>query len=174
MPLTRDQKEGLVASYQEGVAKAPHAFLLSCEGVTVPEVTEFRHRVRETGGEYVVVKNRLLLRAIEGAALDGLREEFSGATAVAYASEDAVALAKTVAEFAKSVPAVTLKKGLLDGQTVEASDIEEIASLPSREELIAKLLFLLQSPVTSFVRTLNELPRQFVSVLGEVAITKES
>ena len=172
MPLTRQRKEHLVAEYEEGLSKAPHVFLLSFEGITVPQVTELRRRVRETGGRYIVVKNRLALRAIEGQSLGGLKGQFSGATAAAFGTDDAVSIAKVLTEFAKEVPAVTLKGGLVDGQEVGAEDVKEIASLPSREELIAKLLFLLQSPITSFVRTLNEIPRQFVAVLHQISKEK--
>jgi large subunit ribosomal protein L10 len=143
-------------------------------GISVPQVTELRSRVRETGGKYVVVKNRLVLRAIAGEALEGLSEHFEGPTAVAFGDEDAVSIAKAVTEFAKDVPAIQLKGGLVDGREVAAEEIEEIASLPSREELIGKLLFLLQSPISSLVRTLNELPRQFVAVVDQIRAAKET
>ena len=172
MPLTREQKENLVADYEHGLAQAPHVFLMAFEGITVPQVTDLRNRVRESGGRYIVVKNRLALRAIEGQNLASLASQFEGATAAAYSNDDAVSIAKALTEFAKEVPAITLKGGLVDGQEVAAEDIKEIASLPSREELLAKLLFLLQSPITNLVRTLNELPRQFVGVLDQIAQNK--
>ena len=174
MPLSREQKQNLVADYEEGLTKAPHVFLIGYEGITVPQVTELREKVRESGGKYIVVKNRLALRAIEGQDLGALAEQFEGATAAAYSTEDAVGIAKVLTEFAKDVPAIELKGGLVDGQAVASEEIKEIASLPSREELLAKLLFLLQSPITNFVRTLNELPRQFVGVLDQIAKKKEA
>jgi large subunit ribosomal protein L10 len=173
MPLSREQKSDLVADYAEGLAQAPHVFLVGFEGITVPQVTELRDRVRKSGGRYVVVKNRLALRAIEGHELAGLEGQFEGATAAAFSTDDAVGVAKALTEFAKEVPAIQLKGGLVDGQEVAPEDIKEIASLPSREELVAKLLFLLQSPITRFVRTLNELPRQFVGVLDQIARKKD-
>lgn len=174
MALSREKKEELVESYTKGLAKAPHVFLMGFEGISVPDVTELRNQVRESGGTYVVVKNRLAMRAIEGASLEGLREHFQGTTAAAFGSDDAVSIAKAVTEFAKKSPAIKLKGGLLDGQEVAAGDIEEIASLPSREELIAKLLFLMQSPVARFVRTLGELQRQFVVVVDQIRQQKET
>ena len=96
-----------------------------------------------------------------------------GLKLAAYSADDAVGIAKVLTEFAKEVPAIQLKGGLVDGQEVAPEEIKEIASLPSREQLVAKLLFLLQSPITSFVRTLNELPRQFVGVLDQIAKKKE-
>ena len=174
MPLTRQQKEDLVEGYSEGLAKAPHVFLVDYKGVTVTEVSELRSKIREVGGQYEVVKNRLVLRAITGAALDELKGDFQGPTAVAFCEEDPVGLAKAVTDFAKDVPAIELKGGLLEGQPIAAAEVEEIASMPSREELLTKLVFLLQSPISSFVKTLAALPRQFVVVLEQVRQQKES
>ena len=173
MAISREKKQELVELYENGLAKAQHVFLMGFEGISVPDVTELRNQVRESGGRYVVVKNRLAMRAIEGAGLEGLKDLFRGTTAAAFAEDNPVAIAKAVSEFAKKVPAIELKGGLLDGQEVAAQEIEAIASLPSREELIAKLLFLMQSPVTSFVRTVNELQRQFVVVMDQVRQEKE-
>ncbi len=174
MPLSREQKEALVSTYQEGLAKAPHVFLMDYAGISVPEVTELRNRLRETGGSYAVLKNRLAKLAIQGEALEELTDELRGPIAVAYSADDAVGLAKALTEFAKEVPALELKAGLVEGQRVDADEIQQIASLPSREELIAKLLFLLQSPVTRFVRDLADIQRQFVTVLDQVRTAKES
>ncbi|MGB5478606.1 MAG: 50S ribosomal protein L10, partial [Thermoanaerobaculia bacterium] len=94
MPLSRQQKEQLVEGYQEGMAAAPHVFLISYTGISVPQVTELRRRIREVGATYVVVKNRLVLRAIDGKALDELKGEFEGPTAVAFSHVDPVSLAQ--------------------------------------------------------------------------------
>lgn len=174
MPLSRAKKEELLAEYQEGVANAPHAFLLGYQGISVPKVTELRQKVRESGGSYVVVKNRLVLQAIEGKALGQLKERFTGATAVVYGDSEPVALAKVLFDFQKDAPFLEFKGGLLNGQPVEGEQIKDIANLPSREELIAKLLYLLQSPITRFVRTLAAVPRDFVLVLDQVRQKKES
>ena len=174
MPLTRQQKENLVQSYSDGLAKAPHVFLVDYKGVTVTEVSELRRKIREVGGQYEVVKNRLVLRAIGGEALDELKDDFQGPTAVAFCEEDPVGLAKAVTDFAKDVPAIELKGGILEGRPVAAEEVKEIAQMPSREELLTKLVFLLQSPISSFVRTLAALPRQFVVVLEQIRQQKES
>lgn len=173
MALSRGDKQNMVTAYQEGLARADHAFLVSFEGISVPQDTELRSKVREAGAHYTVVKNRLALLAIEGRPLEGLKGEFAGPTAVAYSNDDPVALAKTLTEFAKDIPSMQFKGGLLNGQQVEAETIQEIANLPSREELITKLLFLMQSPVTRFVRTLAAIPRDFVVVLSQIAQEKE-
>jgi large subunit ribosomal protein L10 len=173
MAISRAKKEQLVETYEQGLAKAQHVFLMGFEGITVPDVTELRDEVRKSGGTYIVVKNRLAKRAIKGALLESLESEFEGATAAVFGSDDAVSIAKAVTEFAKKVPAITLKAGLLNGQQVAAADIAEIASLPSREELVAKLLFLMQSPVSGLVRTLGELQRRFVVVVDQIRQEKE-
>lgn len=172
MPLSRTQKHDLVSQYQEGLAEAPHAFLLGYKGISVPQVTELRARVRDTGGQYVVVKNTLALLAIEGKALGELKEHFQGPTAVVFGDSDPVSLAKVLTEFAKTSPAIEFKAGLVDGQRVAAGQIQEIADLPSREALIAKLVFLLQSPIARFVRGLAAIPQQFVSVLDQIRAAK--
>jgi large subunit ribosomal protein L10 len=173
MPLTRSDKEQILETYEQGLAKAQHAFLLDYQGITVPQVTELRKRVRQSGGEYVVVKNTIALRAIDSQALGQLKEHFVGPTAVAFSLTDPVGVAKALTDYAKDVPAIKLKAGLVEGRAIAADQIKEIASLPSREELIAKLLFLMQSPVTRFVRVLAAVPQSFVMVLDQVRKKKE-
>ncbi len=173
MALTRAKKESLLAEYEEGFAKVPNAFLLGFSGVSVPEVTELRSKVRESGGGYIVVKNTLALRATNGTALADLQEHFEGPTAVAFTAGDVVSLAKTLSDFAKDVPAIEFKAGIVDSSPVGAEDIKELAGLPSREALIAKLLFLMQSPVTRLARGLNAITRDFVVVLDQVRQQKE-
>jgi large subunit ribosomal protein L10 len=172
MALSRARKQEIIEVYGGGLANATHAFLLSYKGVSVPPVTDLRSRVRQKGGKYLVVKNTLALRAVEGGALMALEGHFSGPTAVVY-GEDPVALAKVLHDFIKDVPAYEFKVGLVDGQIVAGAQIKELATLPSREELIAKLLFLLQSPITRFVRVLAAVPQQFVGVLDQIRVQKE-
>jgi len=173
MPLSRQKKEDLIESYRSGVVVAPHVFVVGFKGVTVQEDTELRAKVRESGGSYQVVKNRLVLRELEGAPLAELADTFQGPTAVAFSDDDPVSLAKVLTEFAKEVPAIEFKGGLVEGQPIDSGAIKDIAELPSRDELIAKLLFLMQSPVSSFVRLLGALPEGFVRVLAQVSDKKE-
>jgi large subunit ribosomal protein L10 len=173
MPLTKEEKSDLIAEYEQGLAAAPHAFLLDFKGITVPQVTALRDKVRDSGGHYAVVKNTLALRAIDGKALAELKEHFVGPTAVVYSMTDPVALAKALTDFAKDVPAVQLKGGLVESRSIAAVQIKDIASLPSREQLIAKLLFLLQSPIARLARVLAAVPQQLVVVLDQVRKQKE-
>ncbi len=172
MAQTRAQKQEMIDHYEGGLATARHAFLVSFEGLTVSQATDLRSRIREQGGTYEVVKNRLALRAVEGRGLNDLKDKFRGPTAVAYAKDDPVVLAKTLTEFRKEVPAIEFKGGLVDGQAVDGSEVESIAQMPGREELIAKLLFLLQSPITRLARGLAAIPRQLVVVLDQVSKAK--
>jgi large subunit ribosomal protein L10 len=173
MPLSRQQKESLSEAYEKGLASAPHIFLLDFKGITVPEDTELRSRIRGSGGNYEVIKNRILLRSIGGKPLEELREHFSGPTAAAYSEQDPVALAKALTEFAKTVPAIEFKAGMVEGRAIRADEIKEIAALPSRDELLAKLLFLLQAPISGLARVLGAIPQQFVAVLGQIGEHKE-
>jgi large subunit ribosomal protein L10 len=173
MPLTREQKTELLASYQQGLAEAPHAFLLDYKGISVPQVTELRARVREHGGSYLVVKNTLALRAIEGKALDGLKAQFEGPTAVVFSDGDPVPLAKALTEFAKTAPMLQFKGAMVERRPVAAEQVKEIADLPSRDELIARLVFMLQSPIARLVRTLGAMPQRLVTVLDQVAKSRE-
>lgn len=174
MPLTRTRKTELVEHYQEALVESPHVFLLNYKGIRVAEVTALRDRIRESGGRYEVVRNRLARRALGETALADLEEHFEGPTAVAWSNDDPVALAKVLVDFAKDVPALQFKAGLLDGTRVSGEQVAAIATLPSREELIAKLLFLLKSPVTRLVRTLGALPQQLVIALDQIAKKKET
>lgn len=173
MALTRAQKDELIDKYQSGLAEAPHAFLLKYQGISVPQDTELRAKVRESGGSYLVVKNTLALRAVDGKALGELKEHFTGPTAVAFTDGDVVALAKTLTQFAKDVPVLEFKAGLVNHQAVAGEQVKEIASLPSRDELIAKLLFLLQSPVTRLARGLAAITRDFAVVLEQIRKQRE-
>lgn len=173
MALSRAAKEELVDQYEKGLATAPNAFLLGFRGLSVPQATELRKRIRETGARYEVVKNTLAARAVEGKALEGLVSHFTGTTAVAYTEDDPVVLAKALTDFSKDVPAIEFKAGLIEGQEIAAEQCKEIANLPGRDQLVAKLVFLLQSPISRFVRGLAAIPQQFVSVLDQVRQQKE-
>ena len=167
--MNREQKAAAVSELSEGLAHATNAFVLEFKGITVPQVTELRKQVRETNSKYVVVKNTLALIAVKDSPLKTLEKQFSGMTAVAYNTTDAVALAKALTKFAKDVPTVQFKGAMLNGQIVPASEIQNIASLPSREELVAKLLFILQSPIRGLVTVLNANIRNLAVVLDQIA-----
>lgn len=171
--MDRNDKEQFISQMSEGIGQATNAFLLSFKGITVPQVTDLRQQVRDADSTYLVVKNTLALIAIKDSPLVALREQFSGETAVVYNSGDPVALAKALTKFAKDVPAIQFKGAMLNGQIVPADQIDAIASLPSREELIAKLLYLMQHPIRGFVTVLQGNIRNLAVVLDQVAKQRE-
>lgn len=170
----REQKAEAISQFTEGIGSATNAFVLDFKGITVPQVTELRKQIRETGSEYVVIKNTLALIAVKDTPLTKLTQHFTGMTAVAYNATDAVALAKVLTKFAKDVPTVQFKAALLGGQPVAASEIQNIANLPSREELVGKLLFMLQSPIRGLAIVLAANIRNLAVVIDQVRQQKET
>ena len=169
---TREQKAAEVSELTEQIGKASNAFLIDFKGITVPQVTELRKQVRQANSGYVVVKNTLALIALKDSPIINMKEQFTGPTAIAFNATDAVVLAKALTKFAKDVPAVSFKGALLNGQVVPASEIQNIANLPSREELVAKLLYLLQSPIRGLVTVLQANIRNLAVVLDQIAKQK--
>jgi len=167
--MNREDKAAAISELGEGIGKATNAFVISFKGITVPQVTELRRQVRDTSSTYVVVKNTLALIAVKDSPLTALKDQFSGPTAVAYNRTDAVALAKALTKFAKDVPTISFKGAMLNGQIVPADQIQAIANLPSRSELIAKLLFVMQSPIRGLATVLQANIRNLAVVIGQIA-----
>lgn len=165
---TKEQKSQEVSALSDQIGKAANAFLIDFKGITVPQVTELRKQVRDTQSGYVVVKNTLALIALKDSPIIAMKEQFTGPTAIAFNTSDAVVLAKALTKFAKDVPAVRFKGALLNGQVVPADQIQAIANLPSREELVSKLLFLLQSPMRGLVTVLQANIRNLAVVLDQI------
>ena len=174
MPLTRSTKKEILGGYEEAMASAEHAFVIGFKGITVNQVNELRNRVRKSGGRYVVIKNTLARLAVAGKPLDQVKEHFSGPTAVVFSLEDPVALAKVLTDFAKDTPVIEFKGGLVEGRPIAASQVKEIALLPSRQQLLSKLVYLMQSPIQRFVQVLAAAgPQRLAIVLDQVAKKRE-
>lgn len=170
--MNRTEKTEMVESLGADLAKSSNAILFAFAGLKVPEVTELRRQVRGTQSKYLVVKNTLVLLATKGTALEAVAEHFTGATAVAYNKSSPVALAKVLTNFAKTNPHLVFKAAVIEGQAVETSEIKVIAELPSREELVSKLLFVMQSPMRRLVTVLNGPVRNLAGVLAQIADQK--
>lgn len=170
--MNRAEKTAATKDLAETMAKAPHAFLIDYTGITVPAVTLLRRQVRGTNSEYLVVKNTLALRAIKGRPLEALSSHFTGMTAIAYSSADIVALAKVLHAFGKTNPHLKVKAALLDGKAVPASSLETLATMPTRPELVARLLGLMQSPIRRLVTVLSAPHRNVAATLAAVARTR--
>ena len=172
--MNRDEKAQAISELESSIGKATNAFLIDFKGVTVPQVTELRRQIRQTNSGYLVVKNTLALIALKDSPMIAMKEHFAGPTAVAYNATDAVVLAKALTKFAKDVPAVQIKGAMLNGQVVPATEVQHIASLPSREELIAKLLYLMQHPIRGLVTVLHANLRNLAVVIDQIAKQKET
>jgi large subunit ribosomal protein L10 len=166
------EKAAQVEELRKGLTKSSNAILFAFAGLKVPQVTELRRQVRATRSSYRVVKNTLALRAAKGTPLEALSGHFVGATAVAFNEDNPVGLAKVLTAFAKTNPNLVFKAALVDGLLVEASAIKAIAELPSREELVGRLLSLMQSPLRRLVTVLNGPVRNLAGVVKQIAEQK--
>ena len=172
---TRKEKQEDLEALAEQFKNANAAMLVSFKKMTVAKDQELRRQLREAGVSYSVVKNTLARKAAAGTPLEPLAEEFKGVTAVALSTTDPVGLSKAIAKFTKANAEIfSFKVGLVEGKVVELKEVEAIASLPSREELISKMLFLINAQAQRLVTVIQAVPRNLAIVMDQVRAQKEA
>ena len=150
-------KQPIVAEISEAIKDAQSVVLVDYRGLTVEQDTNLRKQLREAGVTYKVYKNTMMNFAFKGTDFEGLAPYLEGPSAVAISTTDATAPARILAKFAKEAKALEIKAGVVEGLVYDAAGMQSIAQIPSREELISKLLGSLQSPITNFARVMNQL-----------------
>src|SRR4051794_8267194 len=170
---SRETKQKDLNALQESLQSSKSAVLVSFSKLTVTKDQEFRTSIREAGAEYQVVKNTLARIAVKGTQFEEATEYFKGVTAIAWTQNDPVVLTKAVSKFLKdNADVYNYKTGVVDGKVIDFTQLQTIANLPSKEELISKLLFVLNSPATGIASVINAVPRNLAIVIKQIGDEK--
>lgn len=172
---TRERKQEDLNALTEHLKNSTSAMIVSFNKLTVNKDQEFRNQLRDAGAEFQVVKNTLARLAVKDTPYEAASEYFKGVTGIAWSSQDAVVLSKTVSKFVKDNPDIyTFKAGIVEGKVVDLKQVESIASLPSKEELISKLMFVINAQAQRIVTVINAVPRNLAVVVKQIGEQKES
>ncbi len=165
----KDQKKKDYEALHSELEKAKHVFLTGYEKMTVQQDFELRKAIRAAGGSYKVVKNNIAEKASAGTGADQLMRDLAGMTSMAYTSGDPVALAKALTVYAKAVPAFTFKAGMVEGRVIDLQQVQELANMPSREQVLAKVLFLINASAQRLVTAIGGVGRNLAIVVDQAA-----
>ena len=171
--MDREQKKTTADALHEELAKARGVILSGFQGITVAQDFALRRIIAGTGSRYKVVKNSLIERAAKGTAAEPIAQKLAGTTSVALTDIDPVALAKALTEYAKENPILTFKCGVVEGRVISLADLGAIATLPPREQVLAKVLFLFNSPGQRVAMTLSGVARNLARVIQEAVKEKK-
>jgi large subunit ribosomal protein L10 len=166
--VNKTAKEAVIQSMAERLGRAQALVLTDFTGLKVEQMTELRQQLRDKGFEYVVVKNTLLKRASEGQAASVLAKKLTGPNGLGLSYDDPVGLAKTIVDFAKITPKLSIKVGMLSGKLIGAEQVAELAKMPSHEQLLSMLLGVLQGVPRNLVNLLAAVPRSLRNVLKAI------
>ena len=169
----KGKKEEELNQLKKDLADAKNLIVTQFQGMTVAQDTDLRQKIRGTNSKYRVVKNTLAKKAAEGTPAEGVTKSFDGPTSIAYNANDPVSLAKALAAYAKANPLFVFKAGLVEGRVINLADITSIAAMPSKEELIAKLLFLINAPAQRLAVATNGVARNLAVVLNQAIEQKK-
>ena len=171
---TGEQKKALVAEFKERFEKAEATFIVDYSGIDVEGMTKLRSALRDSSAEIKIVKNTLARLAVKGTTAESVTDHLTGTAAIAFSYKDAAAAAKVLTGFAKDQPNFELKGGTLGAEAIDLGSIKELASLPSRQELLGKFVGVLNAVPTGLVGVLSAVPRKFLYGLNAVKDSKES
>lgn len=174
MALRLEQKQAIVAEVNEAAQTALAAVLSDYRGLTVAELTDMRSKARASGVYLRVIRNTLAKRAIQGTEYECLNDALVGPTMVAFSQDDPGAAARLIKDCAKQFDALEVKALSIGGELLEASQLERVAMLPTRDEALALLLSVMQAPVVKLARTLNEVPGKLVRTLAAIRDQKQA
>jgi len=167
MAVTKAKKIDQVQKLEKDLKNVSNMIVATYNKLTVAQDFELRKAVRGTGAKYRVVKNTLAERAAKGTKVEQALKGLTGVTSIAYTEGDPVALAKALAKYVKDTPELSFKSGVVEGKVISAKEIESLASMPSKEELYSKLLFLLNSPAQRLATVVNATGRDLAVVIGQ-------
>lgn len=171
---TRVQKDEEIEVLHGEFAKAPHALVVGFQGIKVADDERLRRELRQAKLTYRVIKNTLARRAAEGTPIGQISDSFVGATAIALSPDDPVTLAKLLSKWAKESSVFSFKAGVVEGRVIQVKDIEAISNLPSKEELVSKMMFLINSGAQRLATVTGAVARNLAVVIDQVRAQKES
>jgi len=163
----KSDKEKDLEALKKDFAEAQNIFVAGFEKLTVDQDFNLRKTVRGAGGSYKVIKNNLAEKASQGTPVEELMSNLAGMTSLAYTSKDPVALAKALTTYAKANPSFTFKAGMVEGRVIDVKSIQQLAALPSREEILSKVLYLIQASAQRLVTVINGVGRNLAVVVDQ-------
>ncbi|MBS1877472.1 MAG: 50S ribosomal protein L10 [Acidobacteria bacterium] len=165
----RDQKKKDLDALHAELEKAKNVFLTGYEKMTVQQDFDLRKAIRGVGGSYQVIKNNIAEKAAEGTPSEALIKDLAGMTSMAYTTGDPVALAKALTAYAKNVPTFTFKAGMVEGRVIDIKQVQDLANMPPREEILAKVLFLINASAQRLVTAISGVGRNLAVVVDQAA-----